>query len=59
MTNADKTEALNEARKGLHVLKQAVGQAIDQKRNLGQYWVEWDGEKAVKIWPDGRREAAE
>lgn len=41
------------------MLKQAVGQAIDQKRNLGQYWVEWDGEKAVKIWPDGRREAAE
>ena len=44
---------------GLNVLRQAVAEAVDRKRKLGQYWIEWDGEKPVKVWPDGRREAAE
>lgn len=33
-------------------LKRAVAKAIDRKRRLGQYWVEWDGEKPVKIYPE-------
>jgi len=44
---------------GLHALEQAVAEAIERKRQLGQYWVEWDGERPVKVWPDGRREPAE
>lgn len=40
----------------LHALDRAVEKALDRKRKLGQYWVEWDGEKPVKVWPDGRRE---
>ncbi len=48
-----------EARQTLDGLNRAVEEALDRKRKLGQYWIEWDGEKAVKVWPDGRREAAE
>jgi len=48
-----------EARQTLESLNRAVEEALDRKRKLGQYWIEWDGEKAFKVWPDGRREAAE
>ncbi len=39
-------------------LKLAVKEAIDHKRRLGQYWVEWDGEKPVKIYPEGPTDTA-
>jgi hypothetical protein len=41
------------------VLKQAVAKALDRKRRLGQYWVEWDGEKPVKVYPENPTDAAE
>ncbi|MGZ3298414.1 MAG: hypothetical protein ACXU8U_09895 [Asticcacaulis sp.] len=47
-----------EAIDALNSLNKAVEEALDRKRKLGQYWVEWDGEKPVKVWPDGRREPA-
>ena len=40
------------ADEGLDMLHEAVADAIDRKRRLGQYWVEWDGEKPVKIYPE-------
>jgi len=40
------------AKTGLKALQRAVDQAMDRKRRLGQYWIEWDGEKPVKIYPD-------
>jgi hypothetical protein len=42
----------------LAALKRAVAKAIDRKRRLGQYWVEWDGEKPVKIYPDRTTDTA-
>lgn len=43
---------------GLNVLREAVAEAIDRKRRLGQYWVEWDGEKPVKIYPENSVDSA-
>ncbi|MDC7684815.1 hypothetical protein PQU92_16140 [Asticcacaulis sp. BYS171W] len=44
----------------LGVLREAVAEAIDRKRRLGQYWVVWDGEKPVEVHPDTEtRPAAE
>lgn len=36
----------------LGVLNEAADKAIDRKRRLGQYWVVWDGEKPVKVFPE-------
>lgn len=48
------------ARLSLEVHQRAVDKAIDRKRKLGQYWVQWDGEKAVEIHPeDTTKNAAE
>ncbi|CAL4866479.1 hypothetical protein MMA231_00721 [Asticcacaulis sp. MM231] len=48
------------ADEGLNALQRAVDKATDRKRKLGQYWVEWDGEKAVEIHPeDSTKTAAE
>ncbi len=44
--------AKEQAQDALNVLQRAVDTAIDRKRRLGQYWVEWDGEKPVKIYPE-------
>ena len=43
---------------GLKVLNDAVNDAVDRKRRLGQYWVVWDGEKPVKIYPENSIDAA-
>ena len=47
------------AEQGLRALRQAVGQALDRKRRLGQYAVVWeDGQvrivqpEALPEWPD-------
>ena len=40
------------ADQGLHALQRAVDKAINRKRRLGQYWVVWDGEKPVKVFPE-------
>jgi hypothetical protein len=48
------------ARFSLEVHQRAVDKALDRKRRLGQYRVEWDGEKAVEIRPeDAAKTAAE
>ncbi len=48
------------ARFSLEVHQRAVDKATDRKRKLGQYWVEWNGEKVVEIHPeDTTRTAAE
>jgi len=39
------------ADEGLGVLNQAVTDAVDRKRRPGQYWVVWDGERPVKVYP--------
>jgi hypothetical protein len=46
------------ADEGLNVLREAVAAAIDRKRRLGQYWVEWDGEKPVKVYPENSVDSA-
>jgi hypothetical protein len=46
------------ADEGLNALQRAVDKATDRKRKLGQYWVEWDGEKAVEIHPDDTTKTA-
>jgi hypothetical protein len=33
-------------------MEAAVSEALDRKRRLGQYWVSWDGEKPVKVYPE-------
>lgn len=42
-------------------LQSAVSEAIERKRRLGQYWVVWDGEKPVEVYPENAvdRPAAE
>ncbi len=40
------------AEQGRKALQAAVDKAIDRKRRLGQYWVVWDGEKPVKVFPE-------
>ena len=40
------------AEQGRKALQVAVDEAIDRKRRLGQYWVVWDGEKPVKVFPE-------
>ena len=42
----------------LEILQNAGHIAIDRKRRLGQYWVEWDGEKPVKIYPENPTDTA-
>lgn len=46
------------ADEGLRALQDAVAEAIDRKRRLGQYWVVWDGEKPVKIFPENSVDTA-
>jgi|GEM_PF-2008758 len=46
------------ARFSLEVHQRAVDKALDRKRRLGQYRVEWDGEKAVEIHPEGTSKTA-
>ncbi len=46
------------ADEGLSVLNQAVTDAVDRKRRLGQYWVVWDGEKPVKVYPENSIDTA-
>lgn len=43
---------------GLNALHEAVAEAVDRKRRLGQYWVVWDGEKPVKVYPENAVDAA-
>jgi hypothetical protein len=50
--------AKQQAQEALTVLQNAVAEAIDRKRKLGQYWVEWDGEKAVEIHPEDTTKTA-
>ena len=45
-------DAKIESDKAFDVLCEAVDEAIDRKRRLGQYWVVWDGEKPVKVFPE-------
>ena len=40
------------ADEGAKALQRAVDKATDRKRRLGQYWVVWDGEKPVKVYPE-------
>lgn len=54
-----KTELSQWADHGLEALQRAVDKALDRKRRLGQYWVEWDGEKVVEVHPDETKTAAE
>ncbi len=46
------------ADEGAKALQRAVDKATDRKRRLGQYWVEWDGEKAVEIHPEDTTKTA-
>ncbi len=46
---------------GLNVLNEAVADAIERKRRLGQYWVVWvvwDGERPVKVYPENSVDVA-
>lgn len=55
-----KAELSHWAEEGLQALQRAVDKATSRKRKLDQYWIEWDGEKAVEIHPeDTTRSAAE
>ena len=47
-----------EALDALQCLQIAVDKAIDRKRRLGQYWVVWDGEKPVKVYPENSVDTA-
>ena len=49
MTDKDLSEYAERARQAM---QRAGDKAIDRKRRLGQYWVVWDGEKPVKIYPE-------
>ncbi len=46
------------ADEGAKALQRAVDRATDRKRRLGQYWVEWDGEKPVEIHPEDTTKTA-
>lgn len=46
------------AKKALEALNRAGRNAIERKRRLGQYWVVWDGEKPVKVYPENPVDAA-
>ncbi len=46
------------AQAGLDALNRAVEDALERKRRLGQYWIEWDGEKPVKVVPDTATDTA-
>jgi hypothetical protein len=46
------------ADRGLEAMNRAVAEAIERKRRLGQYWVVWDGEKPVKVYPDNATDTA-
>ncbi len=48
----NKTDLTEWAKQGQDTLQDAVDEAIDRKRRLGQYWVVWDGEKPVKVFPE-------
>jgi len=52
---------LLKANEALTVLREAVSEALERKRRLGQYWVVWDGEKPVEVYPENAvdRPAAE
>ena len=52
-------EAKEESEVAFLALCDAVEEALDRKRRLGQYWVVWDGEKPVKVYPDTTQTAAE
>lgn len=53
--HVDLAKKSNEA---YQALCEAVAEAIDRKRRLGQYWVGWDGEKPVKIYPENSVDSA-
>ena len=46
------------AETGRKALQRAVDNAVDRKRRLGQYWVVWDGEKPVKVYPENTTDTA-
>ena len=46
------------ARLSLEIHQCAVDKAVGRKRRLGQYWVEWDGEKAIEVHPESPEGAA-
>ena len=46
------------AQRTLDALNRAGADAIDRKRRLGQYWVVWDGEKPVKVYPENSIDTA-
>jgi len=54
----NKSELSKWADEGLNVLDEAVADAIERKRRLGQYWVVWDGEKPVKVYPENSVDVA-
>ena len=41
-----------ESDKAYAALCEAVSEAIERKRRLGQYWVVWDGEKPINVYPE-------
>ncbi len=46
------------AERALQALNRAGQNAIERKRRLGQYWVVWDGEKPVKVYPENTIDTA-
>lgn len=55
ITDKDLPEYAEQARQAM---QRAGDKAIDRKRRLGQYWVVWDGEKPVKVYPENSVDAA-
>ncbi len=55
MTDKDLSVYAEQAREAM---QQAGDEAIDRKRRLGQYWVVWDGEKPVKVYPENAIDTA-
>ena len=52
-------DAAEKSARAFAALTSAVDKALDRKRRLGQYWVEWDGEKVVEVHPQDTKTAAE
>lgn len=51
-------DAQRESDEAFAALQDAVAEAIDRKRRLGQYWVVWDGEKPVNVYPENSVDSA-
>ncbi len=58
MDTANSRSLSPEAAQNLDALDRAVEEALDRKRKPGQYWVEWDGEKPVKVYPENSIDTA-